>query len=51
MAKDLKLYRAAVAERETPSVLGRETEAVWESFAQDEPGADFTRIYPYVERG
>ena len=51
MAKDLKLYRAAVAERETPCVLGKETEAVWEGFAQAEPGADFTRIYPYVEGG
>ena len=51
MAKDLELYRAAVEERETPYVLGKETEAVWEGFAQAEPGADFTRIYPYVEGG
>jgi 3-hydroxyisobutyrate dehydrogenase-like beta-hydroxyacid dehydrogenase len=51
MAKDLDLYRAAVAERGTPYVLGKETEAVWEGFAQAEPGADFTRIYPYVEGG
>jgi 3-hydroxyisobutyrate dehydrogenase len=52
MAKDLRLYRQAVeAERGSggPGALGEVTAAVWERFAAAEPGADFTRIYPYVE--
>jgi 3-hydroxyisobutyrate dehydrogenase len=48
MAKDLKLYLGAVAAQGVPSVLGRVTESVWERFASEEPGADFTRIYPFV---
>ena len=51
MSKDLKLYLGAVEELGAPSVLGRTTEAVWERFAESEPGADFTRIYPFVEGG
>jgi 3-hydroxyisobutyrate dehydrogenase-like beta-hydroxyacid dehydrogenase len=50
MSKDLKLYLAAVEAQGTPSVLGGVTESVWEEFATAEPGADFTRIYPYVTR-
>jgi 3-hydroxyisobutyrate dehydrogenase len=50
MAKDLKLYVRAVETQGVPSVLGRVTESVWERFAADEPGADFTRIYPFVSR-
>jgi 3-hydroxyisobutyrate dehydrogenase len=49
MAKDLRLYLGAVEELGAPSVLGPLTAAVWERFAADEPGADFTRIYPFVE--
>jgi 3-hydroxyisobutyrate dehydrogenase len=48
MAKDLALYVGAVEEQGVPSVLGRVTESVWERFATEEPGADFTRIYPFV---
>jgi 3-hydroxyisobutyrate dehydrogenase len=48
MAKDLALYLGAVEEQGVPSVLGRVTESVWERFATEEPGADFTRIYPFV---
>lgn len=48
MAKDLKLYLGAVQAQGVPSVLGRVTESVWERFASEEPGADFTRIYPFV---
>ena len=51
MSKDLKLYLGAVLAQGTPSVLGDVTESVWEKFADEEPGADFTRIYPFVERG
>lgn len=51
MAKDLKLYLGAVEAQGSPSELGGVTAAVWERFAATEPGADFTRIYPFVERG
>ena len=49
MAKDLRLYLGAVETQHAPSVLGPATAAVWERFAADEPDADFTRIYPFVE--
>jgi 3-hydroxyisobutyrate dehydrogenase len=48
MSKDLKLYLSAVEAQGAPSVLGVVTEAVWERFAGADPGADFTRIYPFV---
>jgi 3-hydroxyisobutyrate dehydrogenase len=48
MSKDLRLYLDAVEEQGGPSVLGQVTGAVWERFATEEPGADFTRIYPFV---
>jgi 3-hydroxyisobutyrate dehydrogenase len=51
MSKDLKLYLGAVEDQGSPSELGSVTAAVWERFAAAEPGADFTRIYPFVERG
>jgi 3-hydroxyisobutyrate dehydrogenase-like beta-hydroxyacid dehydrogenase len=50
MLKDLRLYLAATGARGTPSFLGEVTAAVWERFTQREPGVDFTRIYPFVER-
>ena len=34
--------------RGTPSVVSRVTASVWERFAREEPGVDFTRIYPFV---
>jgi 3-hydroxyisobutyrate dehydrogenase-like beta-hydroxyacid dehydrogenase len=49
MAKDLSLYLGAVEDQGAPSVIGPVTAALWERFADDEPGADFTRIYPFVE--
>ena len=49
MAKDVRLYLAAVEAEGGPAVLGRVTAGVWERFAAAEPGADFTRIYPFVE--
>jgi hypothetical protein len=48
MAKDMALYLRAVEEQGGPAALGAVTAAVWERFAAAEPGADFTRIYPYV---
>jgi 3-hydroxyisobutyrate dehydrogenase-like beta-hydroxyacid dehydrogenase len=49
MAKDVQLYLRAVTEQDGPSTLGAVTAAVWDAFAAQEPGADFTRIYPFVE--
>jgi 3-hydroxyisobutyrate dehydrogenase len=48
MAKDMRLYMGAVEAQDVPSVLGSVTASVWERFAAEEPGADFTRIYPFV---
>ncbi|MFZ0248650.1 MAG: NAD(P)-dependent oxidoreductase [Acidimicrobiales bacterium] len=48
MAKDMRLYIGAVEAQGAPSVLGSVTASVWERFAAEEPGADFTRIYPFV---
>jgi 3-hydroxyisobutyrate dehydrogenase len=50
MSKDLQLYLGAVEDEGVPSELGRVTESVWARFASEEPGADFTRIYPFVAR-
>jgi 3-hydroxyisobutyrate dehydrogenase len=48
MAKDVRLYLGAVEDEGLPTALGAVTTAVWERFAAAEPGADFTRIYPFV---
>lgn len=48
MAKDLGLYAEAVRSGGTPSVVAEVTTAIWRSFAEDEPGVDFTRIHPYI---
>jgi 3-hydroxyisobutyrate dehydrogenase-like beta-hydroxyacid dehydrogenase len=50
MAKDVRLYLRAVEERGGPASIGAVTASVWERFAAAEPGADFTRIYPFVEQ-
>jgi 3-hydroxyisobutyrate dehydrogenase len=48
MAKDVGLYLAAVEEQGGPATFGEVTAELWSRFAAAEPGADFTRIYPYV---
>jgi len=48
MAKDVGLYLAAVEEQGGPTTIGEVTAGIWGRFAAAEPGADFTRIYPYV---
>jgi 3-hydroxyisobutyrate dehydrogenase-like beta-hydroxyacid dehydrogenase len=49
MAKDLRLYLEAGAARpDAARTLAAVTASVWERFAAAEPGADFTRIYPFV---
>ncbi|MFA5885248.1 MAG: NAD-binding protein [Acidimicrobiia bacterium] len=49
MSKDIQLYLQAVAEQAGPATIGTVTADVWARFAGVEPGADFTRIYPFVE--
>jgi 3-hydroxyisobutyrate dehydrogenase-like beta-hydroxyacid dehydrogenase len=50
MHKDVQLYLQAVEEQAGPHVLAEISAAMWERFATDEPGVDFTRIYPFVEQ-
>ena len=49
MHKDQRLYLQAVAARGCPAEIARVNAALWESFAAAEPGADFTRIYLFVQ--
>jgi 3-hydroxyisobutyrate dehydrogenase len=49
MAKDLRLYAGAVEAVDAPSTVGELTAALWQRFAEEQPDADFTRIYPYIE--
>ncbi|MCU1368705.1 MAG: 6-phosphogluconate dehydrogenase NAD-binding protein [Ilumatobacteraceae bacterium] len=48
MAKDVALYLREVEEQSGPSSYGELTVSLWKAFAEQEPGADFTKIYPYV---
>ena len=50
MAKDMDLYLRAVEDGGSAASIGAVTVSVWERFAAAEPGADFTRIYPFVEQ-
>jgi 3-hydroxyisobutyrate dehydrogenase-like beta-hydroxyacid dehydrogenase len=48
MAKDVRLYLDAVRTSRGETVFGDLVSSLWERFAADQPGADFTRIFPYV---
>ena len=48
MEKDLRLYLGAVGEQAGRSTVGHAVAATWERFAAEEPGADFTRIFPFL---
>ena len=50
MAKDVQLYLGAVEDVDGPRSIGRVTASVWADFDRQDPGADFTRIFPFVER-
>jgi 3-hydroxyisobutyrate dehydrogenase len=50
MAKDVQLYLGAVEDVDGPRSIGRVTAAVWADFDRQDPGVDFTRIFPFVER-
>ena len=49
MAKDGQLYLRAVDEQGSARAVGAVTAAIWERFAAEEPGADFTRIFPFFD--
>ncbi|MBA4863524.1 NAD(P)-dependent oxidoreductase [Streptomyces sp. PSKA54] len=49
MSKDVGLYLQAVGEEGGPAEIGARVAALWERFAEAEPGADFTRIHPFVQ--
>ncbi|MGA2932393.1 MAG: hypothetical protein ABSE98_09955 [Acidimicrobiales bacterium] len=49
MAKDVRLYLSAVEEVSGPRSMDAVTASAWEDFDRSEPGADFTRIFPFVE--
>ena len=51
MAKDVGLYLGEVTDAGGPAAMGGIVAGLWARFAADEPGADFTRIYPWVAAG
>jgi 3-hydroxyisobutyrate dehydrogenase len=48
MAKDLRLYLDATADAGTRARVAEVTADIWEEFTANVPGADFTRIFPFV---
>jgi 3-hydroxyisobutyrate dehydrogenase len=48
MAKDVRLYLDEARRLGGTGAVGAVTGSVWEAFTVEEPGADFTRIYPFV---
>ena len=48
MAKDVGLYLGEVADEGGPAIMGETVAGLWLRFAAAEPGADFTRIYPWT---
>ncbi|NUS82047.1 MAG: NAD(P)-dependent oxidoreductase [Streptomyces sp.] len=51
MAKDVRLYLREVGRLGGATAVASVMETVWEAFSAAEPGADFTRIYPFVADG
>jgi 3-hydroxyisobutyrate dehydrogenase-like beta-hydroxyacid dehydrogenase len=49
MAKDLQLYLKAATESGAPTPIGSLTTEIWQDFAGKDPGADFTRIFPFID--
>ena len=48
MAKDVRLYLEEVGGTGSAQEIARKIESLWSDFDQREPGADFTRIYPFI---
>ncbi len=51
MAKDVRLYLEEVTNTGTAAELAKQVNALWSDLDQAEPGADFTRIYPFIKAG
>lgn len=51
MAKDVRLYLEEVSNAGTAADLAEQINRLWSDFDQAEPGADFTRIYPFIKAG
>jgi len=49
MAKDVHLYRAAASDLGAKVEVGDVVDALWARFTEAEPGADFTRVFPFVQ--
>jgi hypothetical protein len=48
-SSDSATWGRAAGERGGPASIGGAAAGLWERFAAAEPGADFTRIFPFVE--
>ena len=51
LLKDLSLYLENVGKAGTPDTLSKVLVPVWQKFAEVEPGADITRVYPFIRDG
>ncbi|MEU9242682.1 NAD(P)-dependent oxidoreductase [Streptomyces sp. NPDC048385] len=51
MAKDVRLYLREAGRLGSSATVAAVIEELWEEFSVEEPGADFTRIYPFVAGG
>jgi 3-hydroxyisobutyrate dehydrogenase-like beta-hydroxyacid dehydrogenase len=50
MAKDVRLYLESVRDLAGPAEVGDLIGSLWNRFAADEPNADFTRVFPYIQK-
>ena len=48
MAKDVRLYLREAEGGGSSTAVGEAIATLWERFAANEPGTDFTRIFPFV---
>lgn len=51
MAKDVRLYLGEAEDAGGPTTLSALVAGLWQRFAADEPGVDFTRVYPWSTGG
>jgi 3-hydroxyisobutyrate dehydrogenase len=50
MAKDLRLYREALAAAGTAGMIGNDVAALWQSAAADLGAGDHTRVFEFLSR-
>jgi 3-hydroxyisobutyrate dehydrogenase len=48
MAKDIRLYLESVRDLAGPAEVGELIGSLWARFAEAEPNADFTRVFPFI---